>query len=51
MIKATYRRMSLLGLTVSDAKSMTILVWNMAAGRQAGIELEKKLRTYILISK
>jgi hypothetical protein len=36
MTKATYRGMSLFGLTVSEGESMTIMVENMARDRQAG---------------
>ena len=44
MAKATYRRQSLLGLTVSEGEPRTIIAGSMAgrqAGRQAGRVLEK----------
>lgn len=39
MTKATYRGMSLLGLTVSESVTMTIMVGNMAGDKQAGMVL------------
>jgi len=35
MMEATYGRKSLLGLTVLEGESLTIMVESMAAGRQA----------------
>ena len=37
MTKRTDRNKSLLGLTVPEGETMTIMTWDMAAGRQAGM--------------
>ena len=46
MTKATYRRPSVLGLTIPGVKSVAIMAWSIAAGKQ--VMLEQQLRAYIL---
>lgn len=48
MTKATYIRMSLFGLTVSEGESIAIMVGNMAGDSQAGMVHVHQLRTYML---